>query len=214
MHATHEQMVDFLRMVHARAGGTGAILNLIRASEVRGGADLLTLTDIVTDPQLKTDLAKHAMDEARHSYLLLRRMDEIGFSCRRLPPELDRVERLAERSRARDPKHVYMQRGSMDDAELMEFVALAYIPERDGAGKIRANYEVLADDPGTQAVIASILRDEERHVQYLGEWMHRFESRLSPRFVATTLERLQDEFDQLDTAFYGAFHAYIERAAA
>ena len=64
MHATHEQMVDFLRTVHARAGGTGAILNLIRASEVRGGADLLTLTDIVSDPQLKMDLAKHAMDAA------------------------------------------------------------------------------------------------------------------------------------------------------
>src|SRR5439155_708377 len=115
MQATHEQMVDFLRMVHARAGGTGAILNLIRASEVRGGADLLTLTDLVS---------------------------------------------------------------------------------------------------GTQTVIASILRDEERHVEYLGSWLQRFERRLSPRFVAATLERLQDAFDQLDAAFYGAFHEYLERAAA
>ena len=214
MQTTHEQMVDFLRLVHARAGGTGAILNLIRASEVRGGADLLTLTDLVSDPQLKMDLAKHAMDEARHSYLLLRRMNEIGFSCHRLPPELDRVERIVERSRARDPKQVYMERGSMGDAELMECVALAYIPEKDGAAKIHANYDALGGDPGTQTVIASILRDEQRHVEYLGSWLKRFERRLSPRFVAATLERLQEAFDQLDAAFYGAFHEYLERAAA
>jgi len=214
MQITHEQMVEFLRLVHARAGGTGAVLNLIRASEVRGGADLLTLTDLVSDPQLKMDLAKHAMDEARHSYLLLRRMNEIGFACHRLPPELDRVERIVERSRARDPKQVYMERGSMGDAELMECVALAYIPEKDGAAKIRANYDALSGDPGTQAVIASILRDEQRHVEYLGSWLKRFESRLSPRFVASTLERLQETFDQLDAAFYGAFNDYLERAAA
>src|SRR5213595_662760 len=104
-----------------------------------------------------------------------------------------------------DPKQVYMARGSMGDAELMECVALAYIPEKDGAAKICANYDALTGDPGTQTVIASILRDEERHVEYLGSWLQRFERRLSPRFVAATLERLQDAFDQLDAAFYGAF---------
>src|SRR5947199_182199 len=109
MQATHEQMVDFLRMVHARAGGTGAILNLIRASEVRGGADLLTLTDLVSDPQLKMDLARHAMDEARHSYLLLRRMNEIGFSCRRLP----RVSRARGSVRKGDSAHAHQPARSL-----------------------------------------------------------------------------------------------------
>ena len=83
-----------------------------------------------------------------------------------------------------------------------------------GAAKIGANYDALSGDPGTQAVIASILRDEQRHVEYLGSWLKRFESRLSRRFVASTLERLQEAFDQLDAAFYGAFNDYLERAAA
>ena len=214
MESSQQHMVAFLRMVHARAGGTGAILNLIRASEVRGGADIIALTDLVSHPQLKMDLAKHAMDEARHSYLLLRRMTQLGFAAYRLPPELDRLESLFERSRARDVKQVYTDRGSIDDAELMEIMMVAYIPENDAAVKLQANYEALSDDPDSQAVITSILRDEERHIEYLGSWLKRFERRLSPRFVAATLERLQEAFDQLDAAFYGAFHEYLERAAA
>src|SRR5437879_6262164 len=168
MESSQQHMVAFLRMVHARAGGTGAILNLIRASEVRGGADIIALTDLVSDPQLKMDLAKHAMDEARHSYLLLRRMTQLGFAAYRLPPELDRLESLFERSRARDVKQVYTDRGSIDDAELMEIMMVAYIPENDAAAKLQANYEALSADPDSQAVITSILRDEERHIEYLG----------------------------------------------
>jgi len=214
MEATHEQMVHFLRMVHARAGGTGAILNLIRASEVRGGADIIALTDLVSDPQLKMDLAKHAMDEARHSYLLLRRMTQLGFAAYRLPPELDRLESLFERSRARDVKQVYTERGSIGEAELLEILMVAYIPENDAAVKLRANYDALSGDPESQAVITSILRDEERHIEYLESWLKRFEKRISPRAVAGARERLGEAFRQVDIVYYGALHEYFARAAA
>jgi len=214
MESSQQHMVAFLRMVHARAGGTGAILNLIRASEVRGGADIIALTDLVSHPQLKMDLAKHAMDEARHSYLLLRRMTQLGFAAYRLPPELDRLESLFERSRARDVKQVYTDRGSIDDAELMEIMMVAYIPENDAAVKLQANYDALSDDPDSQAVITSILRDEERHIEYLGSWLKRFEQRISPRAVAAVRERLQEAFKQIDVVYYGALHEYFERAAA
>ena len=91
---------------------------------------------------------------------------------------------------------------------------VAYIPENDAAVKLQANYEALSDDPDSQAVITSILRDEERHIEYLGSWLKRFEQRISPRAVAAVRERLQEAFKQIDVVYYGALHEYFERAAA
>jgi hypothetical protein len=213
MQVTHEQMVDLVRSIHARPGGTGAILNLIRASEVRGAADIAALSDVVTYPQLKLDLARHGADEARHAYLLLRRMGEIGFTSFRLPPELDRVEGLLERCRARDMKQVYAERGTVSDAELMEFLIAAYLPEREAVAKIRANWEALQHDVPTQAVLGSILKDEERHVAYLAQWIGWFEKRFSRRAVHAAMERLEHVLEQLGLVYYGALQEYFDRAA-
>ena len=214
MDATYAQLLDLMGAIHAHPGGTGAMLNLIRASEVRAAGDLNPLSDLVTDPKLKLDLARHGFDEARHSYLLLRRMHEIGFKAYRLPSELDRVEGLLARSRARDVKQVYAERGSVADAEVMELMIAAYIPERDAVVKLQANYETLGHDPTTQAVIGGILRDEHRHVAYLAAWLEHFERRFSPRAVTAARERLEAVFAQLNVVYYGAVHEYFARAAA
>jgi len=214
MQVTHEQLIDFLRAIHARPGGTGAMLNLIRVSEVRGATDVTALSDIVSDTRIKLDLARHGYDEARHAYILLRRMDEIGFKAFRLPPELDRVEGLLAKSRARDVKRVYDERGSVADAELMELLIAAYIPEKDAVGKLRGNYDALEGDHRTQSLIASMLRDEERHVEYLGSWIQWFEKRFSPRAVRAAHARLEDVFEQLTTVYYGNLQMYFDRAAA
>jgi hypothetical protein len=213
MKVTHEQMVEFMRLVHGRSGGTGAMLNLIRTSEVRAASDIAALSDLVTIPQLKFDLARHAADEARHAFLLLRRMHDVGFTPFRLPPELDRVEGLLERNRARDPKQVYAERGTVSDAELMELIVSAFLPERDAIGKLRANHEALAGDPKTQGLIGAILKDEERHTAYLAHWIGWFEKRFSRRAVKATLERLEDVFEKLGFVYYGALHDYFERAS-
>jgi hypothetical protein len=141
-------------------------------------------------------------------------MTQLGFAAYRLPPELDRLESLFERSRARDVKQVYTERGSIGDAELMEILMVAYIPENDAAVKLRANYDALSGDPESQAVITSILRDEERHIEYLASWLKRFEKRISPRAVAGARERLEEAFRQVDIVYYGALHQYFARAAA
>lgn len=214
MQVSHEQLVDFLRSIHSRAGGTGAMLNLIRVSEVRGGTDIMALSDLVSDSRIKLDLARHAYDEARHSYILLRRMDEIGFKAFRLPAELDRVDGLLARSRARDVKQVYADRGSVADAELMEILIAALIPEKDAVGKLRGNFDALTGDHKTQAVLASMLRDEERHVAYLTSWLEWFEKRFSPRAVKAAHERLEDAFEQLTMVYYNGIHQYFDQAAA
>jgi hypothetical protein len=214
MQVTHEQLVDFLRSIHSRPGGTGAMLNLIRVSEVRGATDVTALSDVVSDPQIKLDLARHGCDEARHAYILLRRMNEIGFRAFRLPSELDRVEGLLAKSRARDVKRVYEDRGSVADAELMELLVAALIPEKDAVGKLRGNFDALEGDSRTQALIGSMLRDEERHVAYLERWMGWFEQRFSPRAVKAARDRLEDAFEQLTTVYYAGLQAYFDQAAA
>ncbi|HJQ75593.1 MAG TPA: ferritin-like domain-containing protein [Gaiellaceae bacterium] len=214
MDVTHEQLVEFLTSIHCRPGGTGAMLNLIRVSEVRGATDVIALSDVVSEPKIKLDLARHGQDEARHAYILLRRMDQIGFRAYRLPPELDRVEGLLAKSRARDVKQVYAERGAVNDAELMELLVAALIPERDAVGKLRANFDALANDHETQALIGSMLRDEQRHVAYLTEWMGWFEKRFSPRAVRAAHARLEETFEQLTSVYYARLQEYFDRAAA
>ena len=120
----------------------------------------------------------------------------------------------AEDNEDRDVKQVYTERGRVDDAELMEVLVASLIPESDAVGKLRANLEVLESDPGTQTVLAGIIRDEQRHVAYLSGWMERFERRFSPRAVAATRERLEEVFRQLDVTYYAGLQEYFERAAA
>jgi hypothetical protein len=210
---SHERMVEYLRGIHARPSGTGAILNLFRGSKMRGAADLNILTEVVADPERRLDLARHGFDEVRHSYLLLRRMEELRFRAFRLPPEVDRVEGLLERCRARDVKDVYADRGYVNEVELMELAAAVLIPEKDAVLKLRANYEALDHDPRTQALIGVMLRDDERHVGYLAAWLEHFERRFSARAVRAALDRLHGVFDDLNFVYYGSLDDYFARAA-
>jgi rubrerythrin len=96
----------------------------------------------------------------------------------------------------------------------MELLIAALIPERDAIAKFRANYDALADDHRTQSLIGGMLRDEDRHVAYLQEWLDQFERRFSARAVKAAHERLQATFDQLTVIYYGGIHEYFARAAA
>ena len=211
MNVPRHEIVDYLRGIHARPGGTSAVLNIFRAGEVRGGADIMLLSELVSDSRLRCDLARHAMEEARHAYLLMRRMGELACTPARVPEELDRLEGLFDRSRARDIKRVYTDRGSVGEAEALEFMTVALIPEQDAAVKLRLNYDALESDTKTQRLLGNILRDEERHIAYLGEWLERFEERFSRRAVQTTRARLEDTYRQLDFAYYGSLQEYFDR---
>ena len=214
MQLTHGQLTDFIRSIHARPNGTGALLNLVRASEVRAAAELTCLADVIDDDQLRLDLSRHAADEARHAHLLVRRMSEIGFAPRRLPPAIDRTEAVVAQCRARDVKQVWNERGAFSDVEVLEILVAATLAETDALPKLQANHDVLDADPQTQAVLGSILRDEHRHVAYLTEWIDRFERRVSADVVRETRTRLEGAFDAANLAFYAGFEEYLQSAAA
>ena len=210
---THAQLVEFLRGIHARPAGTGAILNLIRGAKVRGAADLDILTDVVADSSLRLELARHGLDETRHAYRLVRRMGELRFTPVRLPPALDRVEGLFARCRARDVRQVYEERSWLGEVELLEFLTAVLLPELDAVAKLAANYEALAGDPRTQVLIGRMLRDDRRHAAYLRARLAVFGERFSARVVARTEERLRGVLKELDVAYYAALEGYLARAA-
>ena len=214
MEFTHGQLRNFIRSIHDRPNGTGALLNLVRASEVRAAAELSCLADVILDDQLRLDVTRHAADEARHAHLLVRRMGEIGFAPSRLPPAVDRTEAVIAQCRARDVKQVWNERGTFTDEEILELLVAAAITERDAVPKLEANHDVLDRDPHTQAVIGSILRDEYRHVEYLEAWVERFERRVSAEVVRATRGSLEASFDRANVAFYAGFEEYLQSAAA
>jgi hypothetical protein len=214
MRPSHEEMVEFLRALHGRPGGTGAILNLVWASKLRGSIHVAALTDLVLDQGRKMELARHGADEARHVYLVLRRMDELGFRAFRLPGMIDRIEGLLSRTRARDMAQLYAERAVVNDAELLEVVLACFIAEQDAVRRMRANFEALRDDPLTGTLIGAIHRDDERHVAYLSRWLETFEARFSRRAVAAARQRLEALFDELTATYYAGLGEYLERAVA
>jgi 1,2-phenylacetyl-CoA epoxidase catalytic subunit len=214
MNATIAQMTDFIRSIHGRPNGTGALLNLIRASEVRAAADLSALSDIISDDQLKLDLARHASDEARHAFILQRRMKEIGFVASRLPPAVDRHDALLLQCGARDPKRVYAERGLFTEEEVFETLLAFCMAERDAFPKLEVNHAVLASDPGTQAVIGSLIRDEVRHIRYLEEWLERLGKGLAEDVTRAAEARVSSVFAEANDVFYPAFDAYLASAEA
>lgn len=209
---THAQLVEFLRAIHARPGGTGAILNLARGAKARGAADLSVLTDVVADSSLRLEMARHGLDESRHAYWLVRRMLQIGFAPVRLPSEIDRVDALFARSRARNVHDVYQERGWLGEVELMELLTAVLIPEEDAVVKLAANYEALTGDPRTRALIGRMLQDDRRHVAYVRARLRQYGERFSPRVVARTEERLRGVFEELSVAYYAALDGYLARA--
>ena len=172
------------------------------------------LTELVVDARLKAELARHGLDETRHACLLLERMNELGFRAFRLPPPLDRVDALLARSRAREVRNVYADRGTVSEAELMELMVAAFVVKSDSVQKLGANLDALDGDERTRRLVAELLEDERRHVASLARWMGHFEDRFSRRAVARARERLEAAFVDLDAAYYGALREYFDRVAA
>lgn len=208
------ELAAWLRALHARPGGTGMLLNVLRGEAIRAGTDILLLTELVCDPRMQRDLIRHGVDEAQHARCLLERMQALGAAPSRLPPALDRLERLADRSRARDPKQVHADRSPVRDAEVLELLTLASVREAAAAEVLRAHADALGGDPETRALLHGILADEERHAAYLAGWLERFACRFSPRTVTAARLRLEAAQRELDVAWYAAVEAELGRAAA
>lgn len=207
-------LVGFFESVHRRPGGTGAILNVIRAAKVRAAADATLLSDLVDGTQVRIELSAYALDEGQHAYRLLLRMHEIGFVASRIPIALDPIDGLLARSRAREVGRAYADRVAVYEADLLELVVAASIAKKDSRRKIRANCAALPYDDPTASLLRSMLQDEVRHAEWFDRWLESFERRFSRRAVQRATERLTAVFEDLNTLYYDALGSYLKRPAA
>lgn len=129
------------------------------ATEADGGRDLARAAELTADGLLRRLFLRHASDEQRHAELFLLR----GRALRREhPPRRGRTFEanwLAPGERGLDS----LRLEEMDEGALLAFL---HFSEKAAAGRFALYGQMLADDPGTQAVFAEVLRDEEFHMTY------------------------------------------------
>jgi len=211
MTASYDRVLGLLRDVRSRPDALGALLNLVRGTRVRVAAELTALADLVEYGALQLDLARLASEDARSAYALLGRMQELRFAAQRLPRELDRVDELLARCRARSVNDVYAVGGTVGDTEAMEFLIAMQLLRRDAFAELQAGHDAFHEAFHVESLLADMLHDEAEHLACLDEWMRWFERRFSARAVTVAQSRLERAFAQVSSTYLAALPDYFAR---
>jgi len=133
---------------------------LLRFAETErdGGRDLARASELTRDALLRRLYLRHAEDEFRHAALFGARATALLHVLPRRA-EVFEANWLAPGERGLDGLRVD---GAFDDALL----AFLHLSEKAAAQRFALYREVLAHDPGTQAVFDEILDDEAYHMTY------------------------------------------------
>lgn len=128
--------------------------------------DMLAAAELTDDRRMRRKYLEHALDEIRHCALFR-----------------DRVRALGATSRAQAAAwnaNVLTEHGIVGGQTLferlgeLEFMAFVYIAERDAVEQFSVYLDRELPDPGTQAMLQNILRDETFHVSYSKAALQRF----------------------------------------
>jgi hypothetical protein len=135
-------------------------------TEADGGRDLARAAEQTSDPTLRRLLLRHAQDELRHAELFASRgrvLLRAGGGGGRRPFE---ANWLAPGERGLDALRV-------DGARTGSLLAFLHLSEKAAAGRFALYHDLLGHDPGTQAIFADVLRDEEFHMTYTKKQLQR-----------------------------------------
>jgi rubrerythrin len=140
-------------------------------TEAEGGRDISRAAELTPDPLLRRLYLRHADDELRHAALFRSRARAL---LRSLPPAARVFEAnwLAPGERGLD--EVRIEPGA--DSTLLAFLHLS---EKAAARRFALYKQMLAHDPGTQAVFEEVLHDEAFHMSYTRAQLARVASRRS-----------------------------------
>ena len=139
-------------------------------TEADGGRDLCRAAELTSDALLRRLYLRHASDEQRHADLLRMRGRALIRSLPRAAETSFEANWFAPGERGLDDVRV----DGENDASLLAFLHLS---EKAAAGRFMLYQEVLGEDPETQAVFRTILRDEVFHMTYT----HQQLTRVAPR---------------------------------
>jgi len=139
---------------------------LLQFSEVEadGGRDLVRAAELTGDARLRRLFLAHARDEERHARLFKSR----GLALRAGSPR--RATALLDGIGRGEPGLDDLRVEDESDESLLAFIHLS---ERTAAGEFASCRAVLRHDPPTRALFERILRDEESHMRYSLNELHR-----------------------------------------
>ena len=192
-------------------GRRSAILNLLHGCEVRAAIEMNALADVTDDVPLKMTLARHAAEDARHAYELLRRIATLGLPWFRVPRELDRLDAVVSRCRARDVREISAERSLVSDATVMEVLAAIVVAKGAFVRTMREGRDSFADDAETDRVLDHVLEEESAQVASLTRALERFERRFSRRAVQATHDRLESVLWESAEAYRHALARWMAR---
>ena len=135
-------------------------------TEADGGRDLARAAELTGDPLLRQLYLRHALDEQRHAELFRKRGRSILRDLARDGEASFEADWFAPGERGLDDLKVHDE----NDASLLAFLHLS---EKAAAGRFALYEEVLGEDPETQGVFHTILRDEAFHMAYTHQQLTR-----------------------------------------
>ncbi|MFT4979163.1 MAG: rubrerythrin, partial [Myxococcota bacterium] len=124
--------------------------------------DMLAAAELTDDRRMRRKYLEHALDEIRHCGLFRERVRALGAVSRAQAADL-----LAEHGIV-GGETLFERLGEL------EFMAFVYIAERDAVEQFKVYLARKLPDPGTQAMLEDILRDEVFHVSYSKAALQRF----------------------------------------
>lgn len=152
------------------------LMNSLAVGEADSAVDLDRIAEHVQDEALSRRIYRHHAEEKRHARLFGKRLAELGFQPRVLPPELD-YERYAQRFGMGTPKPRLDDPRPFDEDDIILFFAGSKAGEERACAEMAGLIEALAEDPETVELLRAIHGDEVRHVSYATEELERIASR-------------------------------------
>ena len=129
----------------------GDYLRGFSATEAGSALDMLKAAELETDPKLRTQFFRHALDEARHAELFRRAASDLdGAPSGRDDTLVIRATR----------QNLFARYG------LVRFLAFVFLSERSAARTFEVLRRRYADRPEIEALFATVLKDERFHVAY------------------------------------------------
>ena len=152
------------------------LMNSLAVGEADSAVDLDRIAEHVQDEALSRRIYRHHAEEKRHARLFGKRLAELGFSPRPLPPALD-YERYVQRFGMGTPKARIDDPRPFDEDDIILFFSGSKAGEERACAEMEGLIEALAEDPETVRVLRTIHGDEVRHVSYATEELHRIAAR-------------------------------------
>ncbi len=162
----------FFRRILACRPARELLLNSLAVGEADSAVGLDRVAEHVTDALLSRRIYRHFAEEQKHARLFRRHLEEQGFTCSPLPPELD-YERHAQRFRMGTPSARLDDPRPFDDLDLVLFFAGSKAGEERACAELEGLIRDLSGDPATAALLREIHADEVRHVSYATEELQR-----------------------------------------